>query len=270
MRFKTNDHFLTVFISSQSGRWRGAQERLYCCDPKSDRELLVNYFGAILRIRWLGEFLTMLIAKVPAAIAAVLLMSSVSVQAMEFADRPGPISETFITALTVRAMQSEEGLRRHINDHNILLPTSVAWIKLADQPRPISNLTGVWMMQMTHQNRPGRLSAEFSAVAKSSRMKFEYGPGEVSNWLKPTATRIASRVSHYPGPIGNLFPPLAAEDINFADRGFTSSLTKDNIPSELEPGKGSAGFCVGSMAPCGSMDFAEIGSLSPAYNDERL
>jgi hypothetical protein len=63
---------------------------------------------------------------------------------------------------------------------------------------------------------------------------------------------------------------MAAEDIKSADPGFTSSMTKINVPSEPEPGRGSAGFCVGSMAPCGSMDFAEVGSLPSAYDDDRL
>jgi hypothetical protein len=211
----------------------------------------------------------MLIAKVPAAIAAVLFMSSVSAQAMEFADRPGPLSESFASALTVRALQSEERSRRQINDHNILQPASVAWIKL-DRPRPISNLKRVWVVQMTFQNRPGRLSAEFSAVAKGSRIKFEYGPGEVTSWLKPTARPIAMKFDHHQGLIGNLFPALVAVNIKFADRGITSSLTKINISSEIEPGKDSPGSCAGSMAPCGSLNFADMGILSPAYPDERL
>jgi hypothetical protein len=211
----------------------------------------------------------MLNAKVPAVIAAVLFMSSASAQAMEFADRPGPISKTFASALAVRAMQSEERSHRQINNHNILHPVSVEWMKLADRPRPIYNLRQVWVVKRTFQTGPGRLSDEFSAVTKSSRMKFEYGPGEVSSWLKPTVTPIAMKVGHHPGPIGNLFPPLVAENIEFADRGFTSSLTKYNIPTELDPSKGSVESCIGSMAPCGSLNFAEIGGL-PAYTDERL
>ena len=212
----------------------------------------------------------MLTLKVPAAIAAFLLLSSVSAQAMEFADRRGPISETFTSAPTVRGVQSEERLRRQINNHNILQPVSVEWMNLADRPRPISNLNRVWVVQMTVQNRPGRLSAEFSPVARSSRINFEYGPGEVSSWLRPTASPIAMTFDYHPGPIGNLFPPLAAEDIKFADRGFTSSLKKSNIPSEMELGKGSAESCIGSMAPCGSLNFAELGRLPSAYTDEPL
>ena len=133
----------------------------------------------------------MLIAKVPAVIAAVLFMSSVSAKAMEFADRPGPISE-ITSALAVRAIQSEERSHRQINNENILHSVSVEWMKLADRPRPISNFKQVWVVQAKIQNRPGRLSAEFSAVAKGSRMKFEYGPGDVTSWLKPTASPIAT------------------------------------------------------------------------------
>jgi hypothetical protein len=212
----------------------------------------------------------MLIAKVPAVIAAVLFMSSASAQAMEFADLPGPISETFDSALTVRAMQSEERSNRQLNKHNVIHTVSVEWMKLADRPRPISNFKQVWVVQGTSQTKPGRLSAEFSAVAKSSRVRLEYGPGELSGWLKPTEIRIALKASHHRGPIGNLFPPLAAEDITFADRGFTSSLSRNNIPSEMELGKGSAVSCIGSMAPCGSLNFAEMGRLPSAYTDERL
>jgi hypothetical protein len=236
------------------------------CDPQRERELFVNDYRAILPTGGLGSS-HMSIAKAPAVFAAVLFMSSVSAQAMEFANRPAPISETFASAPTVRAVHSDERLRRPINNHNILHPVSVEWMKLTGRPRPIANFQRVWVVQMTFQNRPGRLSAEFSAVARGFRIKFEYGPGELSSWLKPTANPIAMTFDYHPGPIRNLFPPLAAENIKFADRGFTSSLTKTNTP---EPGKGSAGFCVGSMAPCGSLNFAETSILSSAYNDERL
>jgi hypothetical protein len=209
----------------------------------------------------------MLIVKVPAVVAAVLFMS-VSAHAMEFANRPGSISETFTTALTVRAMQNEERLRSQISNHTILMPVSVAWMKLADRPRPISNPTRVWVVKMTLQNRSGRLSDEFSAAAISSRIKFEYGPDEVSSWFKLAASTMG--FDHHQSPIGNLFPPLADEDITFADRGFTSSLPKTNIPSEIWSRNGSARLCVGGMAPCGSLNFADMGNLSPAYTDERL
>jgi len=215
----------------------------------------------------------MLIAKVPAVVAAVLFMSSLSAQAMEFADRPRPISEAFTSTLTVRAMQSEERSNRQLNKHNLIHPVSVEWMKLADRPRPISNLKRVWVIQTKFQNKPGRLSAEFSAVARDYSMNFEYGPGELSSWLKPTETRITLKGSHHRGPIGNLFPPLAAEDIKFADRGFTSSITKPITRLETQPRQTSGQFCVGSMAPCSSLSFAQpsrMGSLSAPYHDERL
>jgi hypothetical protein len=210
----------------------------------------------------------MLIVKVPAAVAAVLFMS-VSAQAMEFA-KPAPVSETFAWAPTVRAVQSDERLRRQINTHNIVHPVSVEWMKL-DRPRPISNLKRVWTVQRTVQNRPGRLSAEFSALARSSRIKFEYGPGEISGWLKPP--RIAMKFAHRPGPIGNLFPPMADVDVTLADRAFTSSIVKVIIRPGMRPRPSSAGICIGSMAPCGVLSFAgpaRIGSLSSAYIDKRL
>lgn len=214
----------------------------------------------------------MLIAKVSAVAAAVLFMSSVSAQAMEFADRPGPISETFVSALTVRAIQSEERLRRQINHHNIFLSVSGAWIKLGDRPRAISNVRRVWV-QTTFQNRPGRLSVEFSAVAKSSRIKFEYGPGEVSGWLKPNTAHVAMKIADHPGPIGTLFPPLGTENIQLADSTFTSSILKIIIRPGMRPRPASVGFCVGSMAPCGSLNFAQpsrMGSFSAAYHDGLL
>jgi hypothetical protein len=263
MRLKTKVFFGGSSKAHGGDWWPGAQERLYYCYPKIDGELLINYFGAILRIAWLGEFLTMLIAKVPAVVAAVLFMSSVSAQAMEFADRPLLIWKTSTTALTVRAMQTEEGLRRKVNNHDVILPVSSTWMKLGNPPRPISNLNRVWVEQLTFQNRPGRLSAEFSVVAKSFRMRFEYGPGETSSWLNSNATPIVMKFAHHLGQIGNLFPPLAAENIKFADHGFTSSLPKIEGP---------AGFCVGSMAPCGSLNSADrsrTGIFSATYDDER-
>jgi len=211
----------------------------------------------------------MLIVKVPAAVAAVLFMS-VSAQAMEFAKRPAPVSETFAWAPTVRSVHGDERLRRQINTQNIFHPVSVEWMKL-DRPRPISNLKRVWTVQRTVQNRPGRLSAEFSALASSSRIRFEYGPGEISGWLKPT--RIAMKFADRPGPIANLFSPLADVDVTLADRAFTSSIVKVIIRPGMRARPSSAGICVGSMAPCGVLSFAGPARkdiLSSAYIDKRL
>jgi hypothetical protein len=182
---------------------------------------------------WMGSF-AMSILKISAAMAALLFMS-VSAQAMEFADRPGSVSEALTPARTIGAIASGERLRRQIDDQSILQPVSVEWMKLADRPRPISNLKGVWVVQRTFQNRLGRLSAEFSAVTG------------------------ATNFDHHTGPIGNLFPPLAADDIAPADHNSTSSLTKTIVPAEIK--KGPAESCVGSMAPCGSMNFAETTAI---------
>ena len=48
---------------------------------------------------------------------------------------------------------------------------------------------------------PGRLSAEFSADVKPSGVKFEFGPGELASWLKPTATTVAMKFEDRRRPI---------------------------------------------------------------------
>jgi hypothetical protein len=211
----------------------------------------------------LGSF-HMLIAKVPAAIAATLFLSSFSAQAMEFADRPGITFD----AVSSLSMPTDDYSRRQIDKLNIFLPVPVAETKLIERPKPISNVIPTKLSQS--EIRPGRLSAEFSAVAETSAMRFEYGPGLASSWLKPTATHIGMKVDYHPGPIANLFPTLAA--VNITDHGHTSSLTKTIPLSEIQPAESSGGSCVGSMAPCGSPSFAERSrsAESEAFHDERL
>jgi hypothetical protein len=58
------------------------------------------------------------------------------------------------------------------------------------------------------------------------------------------------------------FKALAAGDIRFADRVFTSSLSK---VAPVSGQSGSVKFCVGSMAPC-SVSFAPHRT---ALNDHR-
>jgi hypothetical protein len=211
----------------------------------------------------------MLIAKVPAAIAAMLLMASVSAQAMEFADRPGIIFDVVGSLSAIRGMPTNDYSRRQINKLNILLPVQVAGTKLVERPKPISNVISTKLSQS--ENRPGRLSAEFSAVAEGSGMRFEYGPGLASGWLKPTATYTVTKFDYRPGPIANLFPTWDA--VNITDRGFTSSLSKTTPLYEIQLPEASGVSCVGSMAPCGSLSFTEhfrTGSLSATYHDKRL
>lgn len=213
----------------------------------------------------------MLIVKVPAVVAVVLFLSSVSAQAMEFADRPGLNSAMISSPAAIRALLTGDCSRRQINNRNVLLPPSVTWTKLADRPSSIANRTQIPVAQAI---RPGRLSAEFSSVARKPGIKFEYGPGLASGWLKPSATHIAMKFEHRPGPISNRFITSAAGSIRVGDRDdFTSSLTKTTILPGIERREGSAQFCIGSMAPCGSLSFVElftIGVQSAAYHEERL
>jgi len=194
----------------------------------------------------------MLLVKVPAVAAVVLFLSSVSAQAMEFADRPGLMSAMISSPAATRALLSDDCTRRQINNRSVLLPASVTWTKLADRPHSISTPI---RMPAAEAILPGRLSAEFSAVAKGPGIKFEYGPGVASGWLKPTAAYIAGG-SKTGDP----------DD-------FTSSVTKTTIPSGIEHREGSAQSCIGSMAPCGSPSFVERVTISvqwAAFHEGRL
>lgn len=181
----------------------------------------------------------MVIVKASTALAAILFISSVSAKAMEFADRPGSISGVVSSSKAARA--SDDCLRRQLNSLNVL-SAPVTGTKLADRPSPIS-----------------------------PRIRFEYGPGAASSWLKPVAARAAITFELRPGPISNRFTASAARGIKAGD--FTSSLTKATIPSAIRPGQTSAQFCIGSMAPCGPMRFTErfTARIRPdAYHHERL
>jgi hypothetical protein len=182
----------------------------------------------------------MVIAKASTALAAILFISSVSAQAMEFAERPGPISEMVSSSKAARALPSDDCLRRQLSNLNVLSALATG-TKLADRPSPIS-----------------------------PRIRFEYGPGPASSWLKPVAaTAITFEVR--PGPIPNRLTASTARGIKAGD--FTSSLTKATILYAIRPGPTSAQFCIGSMAPCGPMRFAErftVPSRSDSYHHERL
>lgn len=197
----------------------------------------------------------MLIAKVPAVIAAVLFMS-VSVQAMEFADPPGPISGALSSPrLTVHANPCADHSRRQINNPVALLPASVAGTKLADRPRPAS-LIRIQLVRVVFGDRPGRLSAEFRAVAHGT-MRFEHRPGKVTNRFKATNTASAMKFENRPGPVSNRFKTLASVS-KFADRrSFASSQTKIAPPVGLHVRPEAVDFCVGSIAPCGFVSFAQ-------------
>jgi hypothetical protein len=166
--------------------------------------------------------------KVPTALAVMLFISTVSAQAMQFADRPGLISEGVSSSAATRALPRDDGLRRQITNRHVLLSNPVTGTKLADRPRPIRIRMAA--AEMMFEVRPGRLSAEFSAVVKSHGMRFEYGPGIASGWLKAAAAGTATRLEHRPA---NRFTNWAAGSIKVGHRDdFTSSLTRMGVQSK--------------------------------------
>jgi hypothetical protein len=230
-------------------------------DLPSERELFVNDFHAILCTgTWFQEFLIMVILKVQAVMAAVLFMS-VSADAMEFADRPGTMFE-LSAPRAIRSMPADDCLRRQIDSHVILLPAQAAERKFSDRPRPVSRVP-VRLSATMSGDRRGRLSAEFSAIARGSVIRFEHWAGVVSSRLGPIPAPTAMRFENRPGPILNRFKALAAVSNKFADRrGFTSSLVKTTVE-----------FCLGSIAPCGPVSFVPrlgMDALSAAFHDARL
>jgi hypothetical protein len=186
----------------------------------------------------------MLILKVPAVIAAVLFMSSVSAQAMEFADRPGVTFDVVSAGKAIQVTQSDDCSRRQIHKLNVLLTS--ARTKLVGRPGTILNV-------IQNSERPGRLSAEFSNVDKRSGFRFEYGPGELASWLKPTATAVAMKFEDRPGPSTARFKTLAA--VSGDSHILTSSLAKPKPPVGVHVRP--SAFCVGSIAPCGPLSFAQ-------------
>jgi hypothetical protein len=199
----------------------------------SEHELFVNDFPSILRIGMVLGSTHMLMVKVPAVVAGILFMSSVSAQAMEFADRPGIAVDVARSVPATRPIFSDDYSRRQINLHDILLLGPVAGQKLGDRPRPIS-LVRIRVTRGMSENRPGRLSAEFSAVVKPSGVKFEFGPGELASWLKPTATAVAVNFEDRRRPISARFKSLTTVNSNIADHHiFTSSFARVKPPVGL-------------------------------------
>jgi hypothetical protein len=138
----------------------------------------------------------MLISKVPAVFAAVLFMSSVSAQAMEFADRPGMTFDVVSSLPAIHFILIDDYSRRQINNLNILLPLTVAQTRLAVRPKLISNVISTKLVQ---SDRPGRLSAEFSTASKSIGIKVAYRP-----WI--VSSRINARLVERPKLVSNVIP----------------------------------------------------------------
>ena len=135
----------------------------------------------------------MLISKAAAVVIAVLMSSSVSAEAMEFADRPGTMPG-FSSSANGRMLVKNDRLRRQI-DQSAFSVSRTLPNRIADRPRPL--VIHIERQSMS-QDRVGRLSPEFSAlvrypsiqldplhaasirrkpVAKTERLKFEDRPG---------------------------------------------------------------------------------------------
>ncbi len=176
----------------------------------------------------------MLNAKVSAVVAAVLVMSSASVQAMEFGDRPG--MSVVSSSPTVQVASVGDLARRQIGQPKSLLGIDEQTLGIVNAILATSAAT----------EGPGRLSAEFSAVAVSSG-DFEHRPIMIGSRIKDTVKRAAMRFENRPGP---------ALSGKIVDRIITSSMKKLKAPVELHDQSNAAGFCVGSIAPCGPLSFA--------------
>jgi hypothetical protein len=147
----------------------------------------------------------MLISRVQMVLAAVLLMSSASAEAMEFADRPGVMLG--LSSAPSSAVSSQDRLRRQIDRHIALERRVVPMNRLADRPRPVTNLIRGPVVSVFN-DRPGRLSAEFSATAVTSgiELKSRY-TGSIHR--RPDVVKAAMRFEDRPGFASN--QPKAAK-----------------------------------------------------------
>jgi hypothetical protein len=164
----------------------------------------------------------MVIAKVPAVVAAVLFMSSVSAQAMEFANRPGVMSEVLASSSAILAMPIED--RGQVN-HRVVRPATVPGIRPASRHRPVSKSIPTRMAAMMFVHSLGPISHGVSAFS-SSGIKFENRPGPVNRFKELAAGK--NKLEGHPD--------------------FTSSLSRATTSSDIHTG--SAEFCAGSIAPC--------------------
>src|SRR5688572_9475681 len=183
-------------------------------------------------VRWSSHMLN---AKVSAVFAAVWVMCSVSAQAMEFGDRPGMTVVSSMPALQVASVG--DLARRQINQSKSLLGTD---------ERTMAILNSIFAL-LAEPEGPGRLSAEFSPVVVVSG-NFEHRPIMIGSRIKAVIKRAAMRFEDRPG---------TAMTGKLADRIVTSSVRKSKTPFGLHSRPSAAEFCVGSIAPCGPLSFAE-------------
>jgi hypothetical protein len=146
----------------------------------------------------------MLVSKAQIVVGLVLLMSSASVEAMEFGDRPGVKSPSFAVA---RLSVSHDRLRRQIGNCRTLYNKAPVQLKITDRPRPLFTVIDDAVVSSKHG--PGRLSAEFSAVSWSSKVKLDPRRA-VSIRRKPNVIIGEMKFEDRPGPVSNPFAGKAA------------------------------------------------------------
>jgi len=161
--------------------------------------------------------------KFSAAIAAVLFISAGAAQA---GGRPFVDSGIGSSQATILAWPLED---RGQANHRLVRSAIVATTRLASRHRPVSKPVPTRLAAVTYPDRHGPVI---------NRLGARYG--------------LSIKIGNHPGSISIRLKALAAGDIRFADRLFTSSLSK---VTPVSGRSGSANFCVGSMAPC-SVSFA--------------
>lgn len=162
----------------------------------------------------------MLNTKVTAVIVAVLALSSVSAQAMEFADRPGMAVVSSKPALQLAS--EGDSARRQINQRKSLLGADEGTMAIVN-----SILAGTPVTE-----GPGRLSAEFSPIAVNLG-NFEHRPVMIGSRIKGTVKRAAMRFEDRPGP---------ALNGKTMDRIATSSVRRPKVPFGLHERPNAAEF----------------------------
>lgn len=173
----------------------------------------------------------MLIAKVSAVVAAVLVMSSVSAHAMEFADRPGT---RVANSMPVLEVSSEGDLaRRQIHHPKSLLGTDKRTRDI------LESIVGL----LAEREGPGRLSAEYSPFVVDFG-NFEHRPIMIGTTAKVATSRAAMKFEDRPRH-------------TVVDQIVTSSVRKSTVPFGLHRRPSAAEFCVGSIAPCGPLSLAQ-------------
>jgi hypothetical protein len=178
----------------------------------------------------------MLNAKVSAVVAAVLVMSSVSSHAMEFADRPGMPVVSSMPAL--QSASIGDLVRRQINQPKSLLGTD---------ERTMAILNSIFML-LAEPEGPGRLSAEFSPVLVDSG-NFEHRPIMIGSRIKNAIGRSAASFKNRRGTAAAGLP--SSTTTKLVDLRVTSSLRNTKTPIGLNSRPNAEEFCVGSVAPCG-------------------